>query len=386
MIAGAACLCAVLSCERVDTGGRDYSGYSDGRGVTVDDVFFSGVGYPAGYDWPKDREHSSVEAELFLASAVDWKMLSRPVGAQYAVAADQDMHRVVDGHLYEDWSGDSETVVSCDGMEIFRFPGRETFISFLVVAGDVYTLGFDRSDGRMNVRRNGQQLFSSKSIQPVSGLYEKDGGWGMTACPAGKEMWYVIENGSVSVVPCSKKFGDMVDLRYGSSGVVGITNYKGGIIYRMVGDSAEPLGVLADGIFRDVRVSGTADNLFVTASIEEYSGGKRCALWKNDDLLWYSDSGYAFYASCTDGDRVAVLGCHEASGVWWLWTGDGLTMIPQPYRPFSPEAFIYRGGKVFLSLVKYDGTPSLWLDGQIREYAFNGYIDHLDVVRRKIQD
>ena len=38
-----------------------------------------------------------------------------PVGEEYHISPDPDMHRVIEGHLYTDYSTDKETIIKKDG-------------------------------------------------------------------------------------------------------------------------------------------------------------------------------------------------------------------------------------------------------------------------------
>ena len=51
-------------------------------------------------------------------------ILKIPVGDDYMVSDDPDMHRVLNGHLYTDFATDSETILKKDGKPLFSFDGR----------------------------------------------------------------------------------------------------------------------------------------------------------------------------------------------------------------------------------------------------------------------
>ncbi len=141
-----------------------------------DTLYVTGVEYPDGYDWYQDSEYGEVRCFIFLEKEGK-KILRVPVGYEYETASDVDMHRCFDGHLYTDFSSDTETVVKKDGKEIFRYSGREMIVSFYVSEGNVYTLGVSRSgDSGLSLRINGQKEAFYETGYLISGFHEGKGG------------------------------------------------------------------------------------------------------------------------------------------------------------------------------------------------------------------
>lgn len=74
---------------------------------------------------------------------------------------DPERHRIWDGHLWSDSTDGRETVILCDGKEQFRFDGEEHLQGFLVLNGDVHTLGQRPGRGGFCYRINGKAVFES---------------------------------------------------------------------------------------------------------------------------------------------------------------------------------------------------------------------------------
>ena len=90
--------------------------------------YVTGFDYPEGYDWMSDLEAGSVKCSMVVyANAVP--MLKVPVGNEYQTSADPDMHRMIGGDLYTDYSTDSLTVIKKNGKHMFSYPGREMIVS-----------------------------------------------------------------------------------------------------------------------------------------------------------------------------------------------------------------------------------------------------------------
>ena len=120
--------------------------------------YVTGFDYPEGYDWMSDPEAGNVKCSLVVyANAVP--MMKVPVGTEYQTSADPDMHRMIDGDLYTDFSTDSMTVIKKNGRYLFSYPGREMIVGMNVGSTEVYTLGQSRSGDGFSFRRDGEILF-----------------------------------------------------------------------------------------------------------------------------------------------------------------------------------------------------------------------------------
>lgn len=192
-----AALLSVVSCtsdndmiilkHRNDTGSWS-GGRHDGGGVlkgkdTV--VYVTAVEFPDDYFWQRDTVGEGRRFKLCLYE--DGKrILSLNGGPGYEISADPDMHRVIDGHLYSDWSGISSTVILEDGKRLFQYDGREMICGFLKKEGAIYTLGQNRKGRGVCLRRNGEVIFEdaegiaigemSNPCSESGGLYTVDSG------------------------------------------------------------------------------------------------------------------------------------------------------------------------------------------------------------------
>lgn len=191
-------ICAVGSCEFPEYGpslgrtrweamtpARD-SSKGGGNSVIPESAdttfFFSAVDFPADYDWVRDSCGGRSPAHITLYRNFE-PVLSIPSGKDFCISNDPDSHHIAGGHLFTEYSTTSETIVKCDGEELFRYAGRE-FLKGLVVEGDdVWTLAQDRSGKGFSLRRNGEaimlksdgSIFGDLSLRPQGALY-RDGG------------------------------------------------------------------------------------------------------------------------------------------------------------------------------------------------------------------
>ena len=169
-----AVLCALASCGLEEVGdkqddeedvwvgpGNIVSGNGGETGVGKKVWYAVGVDYPEGYDWKADEEKGSVRCSL-VVFANGIPMMKIPVGDQYEVSSDPDMHRMIGNNLYTDFSTESETVVKCNGEQLFRYPGREMIVEMIEEGENVYTLGQSRGGGGFSFRMDGQVLMENK--------------------------------------------------------------------------------------------------------------------------------------------------------------------------------------------------------------------------------
>lgn len=369
----------VTGCERVDIG--------SGRPSPVDEpeeeetLLFTGVRYPEGYDWNRDPEYGSVQCILFLASADGGTLLERKVGTAHMVASDSDMHRILGGSLWEDWSTDAETIVTRDGVEQFRWQGRECISEALLCGGRLYTLGSSREDGGMCLRRDGVLQMGSGTIDPVPPLHEDNGAvcLAATSTSGGSRTWYAIREGAAMVIspPVEKALVCGVHFFNGKLGLV--TKRLGGVYESWIGNSNTLLGVETAAMTFD-RVVSDGSDVFIFARKWQKSGPWKPVVWHNAKLFWEAPDGFELFSFSQDGGDMCFLGRDSRSGLWQLVHGGEISLIPEPYRPYSRDAILLHDGAVYLSLVRDDSVPVLWMDGEIREYEFNGYIDHFEMV------
>lgn len=125
-------------------------------------IFLCGVSYPRGCEWRTDSCRSGFTPELVLFRNGE-KVLSLETGTDREISDDPDMHHLIGGHLYTEYSSATETVVRRDGTELFRYPGREFLRGLLVEDDDVFTLGQSRDDEGFTLRCNGAPLISRKT-------------------------------------------------------------------------------------------------------------------------------------------------------------------------------------------------------------------------------
>ena len=166
-------------------GGRRPDSTATDTPLPGEHVYLTAVRFPDGYAW--DLDTCAVDGEVRIDLYRDGERVrSLPAGA----SVHPDMHRYMGGHLYLDWSTDTETIVSRDGAELFRFEGRESLRGFLVREDGVHTLGQDRDGNGFTYRIDGRILYRSETGAVLGGP-EASGTPGGAFSEAGEDVYYV---------------------------------------------------------------------------------------------------------------------------------------------------------------------------------------------------
>ena len=118
----------------------------------VPSVYATALHFRDSADWRKD---SLLAAEVLFFK--DGALLLRQMAPS---PADPERHRIWGGHLWTDYTDGHQTVLLCDGEERFRYAGEELLKGFLILNGDVHTLGQHPGQG-FCYRINGAEVFSS---------------------------------------------------------------------------------------------------------------------------------------------------------------------------------------------------------------------------------
>ncbi len=226
---------AVVACGLEEVGKRPQGGKGDvwtkpggAEGSADSDktiIYITAFDYPSGYDWRADTEKGTVKCSL-VVYADGVPMMKVPVGDDYEVSSDSDMHRMKRGHLYTDYSTDSETIIKKDGKEMIRYAGREMICDLQVDNGDVYTLGHNRDGDGFAYRRNGEVVLSREKGRTFGRFYD-----GADSCirfafvepveAVGKtlERYYVSVDGTVSQTAVREDVKQVWDIAFYSGEV-----------------------------------------------------------------------------------------------------------------------------------------------------------------------
>ena len=370
-----------------------------------DHLYLCGVRYPDGYDWQKDPQKGRVECTLFLLRDGE-SVLELPVGIDHNLASDSDMHRIVAGKLYTEYSTETETILSCNGEECYRATGRERLRGLVLKNNDLYTLCESRTSDHWILRRDGAVYLEGEGAI-LHDLAVDDGtldGRTTTAGMAEPHLYFVTMSGRSLTLWVDAKERTTYEHPYGRRPYwAGMT---GDMFWYVYEDGAQTgLQDVTHNLLLTVR-SG------VQTQWSGFGGGAYLLCNPNGNALLvyylhaqtqiqtiYTSSPDTPYAICSNPsassyrDAWTYLVRDNGKTTWSIYTNARHIALPEGLTPYSPAHFGYLSGSLILSLqqpgtaagsggsasgsgaVPGAGSPVLYYNDQFARYRFNGYID-----------
>jgi hypothetical protein len=306
-------------------------------------------------------------------------------GNKYNVSPDPDMHRVVDGHLYTDFSTSSETIIKKDGKPLITYQKPEMICDFLVHGDDVHTLGHSRTGGGFSYRINGVVVlersngytFERLAIQDttVSFAFVEP----ITSADGIMERYYVMREGKVSQTALRddiRKVWDIVIFNGRTYCLASLVGLSAPVLVSDGGLTALPMpssmsllscrmivmtsGICVEGIFSD-------GNSIMTI------------LWNQDLSYRCFPKDRTFSAVSYNNDVVhCAINPTSRGGAGLIYRGDESYTMPMSYACMSRDAIDFSSGMLSVGLSSLDGAkPVLWVDGQIDTLDVNGFISSI---------
>ena len=347
-------------------------------------TYISAFNYPQDYDWMADPERGEVKCSLVVFRE-GLPILKVPVGDEYKVGPDPDMHRIIDGHLYTDYSTDEQTIIKKDGKPLIEYSVPEMICDFKVFGEDVHTLGHSRSGRGFSYRINGVPVLERESGYSFERICVDDSiasiafSEQILSSDGAIERYYVLSDGKVFQVAVREDVKKVWD----------VAIYGGKVAYlaSLTGVSA-PVMVSQNGMMAlsmppslslvSCKMNVLADGIFVEGVLTD---GKQVqsVLWGAD--AWYTlfQKGLTFSALCK-GDNVVHCTLNPASGMGagLIYRGGETLTMPLGYSCMSRDAIDFSSGLLTIGLSSlHGGKPVLWVDGQTKELDVNGYISSI---------
>lgn len=343
--------------------------------------YVTAMDYKDGYDWRKDLDRGVVKCSL-VVFADGRPVMKIAVADRYETSSDPDMHRVVNGHLYTDFSTLDETVVKKDGKDIFRYPGREQIVGFCVQDEGVYTLGVSRSGNGFSCRLNGEVLLERDSGYPFHHLQVVEGkacfGFCETVLSGEKhlERYWWAENGDVSQIAVREDVVKVWDIASHEGKLCWIGSLVG-VPYPVLvtDDKMETIDMPSDAKMLSFSLKTSGQNVYVEGmySIGDQSYG---SLWCGSDCLMTTDAGGSLAASTVEEEGICcVVNPSVGSNSGYVYHCGEIMSLPEGYVCMGDGATSAINGmfNVGLSSLNED-RPVLWRDGLLDTLNVNGFI------------
>ncbi len=390
------CSLAALSlsfCERIvyitDGTSSPEDGSLPAQPVYDTTVFVSGVEFPEDYDWKRDTAFGGVACKLVLFKNYK-RHLEIPAGPSERVSGEPDMHHLVEGELFTEYSSDTETFITRGGKELLRFKGREFLCGIIADGNDVWTLGQDRDGKGFTYRKNGEQVLRSDSgvvlgrldspLLPTGALYE-DGGkhcfsWKTetTVGVAKKAQWHVYRGGEVTDLPYNPDILDMYDIRVAGGEVCMVFRTRNAFpgLKLCIGEKEFFPGERTLFTPLGCRIVPHEDGLVVTGAVSTDKGGRAACIWDTGDLRMETSGNMVIFSFTKKG--IASVSCDEGGDVNFV---RGLSRQWNPgknVRIMTPYCLSTAGESAFAALTPLRGKPVVFTEEKNLELDINGFL------------
>ena len=346
-------------------------------------VYLTAVRFPDGYAW--DLDTCAVEGTVWIDLYRDGiRVRSVPAGG----SVHPDMHRFTGGHLYTDCSADSVTVVSRDGVELFRFRGREALRGFLVREDGIHTLGQDRDGAGFTYRIDGRVVYRSEA-GAVLGRPDASGEPGGALTDGGEDVFYACclpsERGKEYVVMRNEE----VYRSFQESDGVRAFGLVGGRVCRVesnrrqlslyVDDRESPLAIQGGEAFVWCRMAPW-DGEILTLLCVTGALGRRTFLQASDGRTVRFPAGETVSDLVAEGKRAGWTVTDGRGDLLRVRWSDGTALEAPGGFLASGRCILLRNGRLYLATTGRDGAPNRYrLDDACTDIPFNGYFTSVTV-------
>lgn len=359
---------------------------------SVKGVLCSAVVYPEGYNWRRDSLGGAARCSLVLldagvsgTGATHSPLLSFPADEAHCAAPDMDMHRIAGTHLYTDLSTATHTIVGCDGLELFRFKGRERIEWFDVDGGDVYTLGTRRNGRGWALRRNGKVLLEQDSGRITGGLH-RDGealclAYSIPLLSTSGQIagWrdYLVRDSTITLIVLDPDATQLLAARSHDGATEYVAAMRSGRLLWHWKDGGALLDTFGASQVRAVGLELSGGQVICHAQIlDERTQRWSDRFWRRDGLAAYTEWGRLVCSLCRDAPCLCYAHSERASltGISLYCDGHEVT-LPGNMALTSPEALCCGpdGFHAGMNDVSRDWKPVLVNEKDTVEYEFNGY-------------
>ena len=360
-------------------------GTGSGNQTLVPISYVTMVEYPSGYDWRSDPARGTVRCSLAVyADGVP--IMKIPVGAGYKVSSDPDMHRMIGGHIYTDYTEEDETFIKRNGTLLFSYSAAERICGMHVGDEVVYTLGESRRGRGISFRRNGEVLVQREQGSLIGPLrYDGDSlsfaFYEQILNAQGRGRYYSVYGSVVSQVALREDIVTVWDVLRDHDQLVLLTSLIGVSQPVLIkGESMIALNMPPGAEFVSGSIFRLGSETGVEGVYKSSSGGRYNCIWIGGERVTVF-SPQSLSGLCTDGDGVfCVLNPMDESYPGKIYRAGDVYDIPQGYVCLGSQSMAVINGIMHVGLSSLTGgRPMLWRDGQIDTIKVNGYISHISM-------
>ena len=355
-------------------------------------VLVSAVEFPEDYDWQRDTAFGQVDGKILLLRNGE-RVLEIPAGPSGRASTDPDMHHLVDGHLYTEYTDGSHTYVSRDGESLYTFDGREYLRGLLPLDGKLYTLS-QRKDGNGFVLRcDGQTLLDKdnglvlKSFRDYpdrqsGALYENEGHvcFHYSKGQEQEKLWYSVQDLVESQIYVYD--GELLDARYFGDDLCVVSALSGRGLQMTVGRHQDVVQKAANPSLSGVSLVKSGQDVLAVGRIKYIQPGKtslQTCIWSSSGIQAYVDGAYRFVMDAEN--NIYMYGSDGNGGTEILDSHCERVSTIGGMVPYSRRVAAMLGSRMYLALAPADssGRTILWSRGKETELILNGFLTDMDV-------
>lgn len=376
--------CGITELYKVD--GDDKNGVWNGPAADPSPMspsltFVSAFDYPDGYDWRSDPDRGHVKCSLVVFRE-GLPVLKVPVGNEYSVSPDPDMHRIIDGHLYTDFSDGTETLLKKNGKPVLSYPGAEMICDMKVKGSDIYTLGHSRTGQGFALRLNGSVLLSREAGYTFERILIEDTEVSVAfaepivSSSGTVERYYVMRGGKVTQIALRDDIKQVWDVAvYGEEiyYLASLTGVQAPVLVSSQGMTT--LQMPSSMTVVSCRMNILEGGICVEGVLAD-GNQVQSVLWGTDFQYGLFPKGMTFSALCFGEDGLhCTMNPASGMGAGLIFRGGESLEIPAGYACMSRSAMDFASGMLTVGLSSLKGeAPALWVDGRLKNLDINGYI------------
>ena len=355
-------------------------------------VLVSGVEYPEDYDWQRDTAFGQVSGKVVLFRNGE-RILEIPTGAEGKASLDPDMHHLVEGHLYAEYTDASHTYISRDGKSLYTFEGREYLRGILTLDGKLYTLsqrrdgnGFVlRCDGKVLMDKDSGLILKSFGDYPdrqSGALYENEGKvcFHYSKGSGDARVWYSVQDLTESQIYLDD--GELLDARFFGDDlcVVSILNGRG--VQMTIGKRQNVAQKAANPKMSGVSLLKNGQEVLAMGKIKYIMMNLRpsqACIWSFSGVRTSMDWEYNFVV---DADKnIYMYGSTDGKGTYVVNSSGKRMASISGLVPYSRRIAAMCGERMYLALAPADGGGKavIWSGGKTSELTLNGFLTGMDV-------
>lgn len=364
--------------------GGPVGGGQSGSGGLHTICYMTALDYRKDYDWRSDQARESVKCSL-VVFADGTPVMKVPVGAAYETGSDPDMHRIIGGNLYTDYSTGSETVIKKNGVQMFRYHGPESLCGMEVIGEDVYTLGHFRDGSGFTFRKNGEIVLKRDEADVIGSLVNDGDSLCFAFCEHIRTSdgvigrYYSSVNGKVSQIAVREDIKSVWDVLVTKDRTIYLASLTGvplPVVFD--GDSMQSLQMPLGCSLKSCRLFLVGNGVGAEGLCRHGNGMWFSVIWI-DGMIRASFPSEAISSLTTDGDGVCCAMNPSRSGKSGkIYRSGELTDMPEGYSVIGAGSIRVIDGILHVGLSSLNGRkPVVWKDGQIDSLNVNGFISSI---------